>query len=869
MYYRISSIFLFFICCTSNSHLLAQEEVRVRMINDKEEVTHTGTFNFAVSPGEIVDHSGGLYTIDLTGRKTNRIISVYFTNLKWTKGHKKNSLVVKKSWVGDRTRIFKPLMPCVEIYPGASAPIEIDVLKNGSGTLEITYALKPQNENCSEIKPRTWNSNKLLIKFVVKGLPTPDIEKNSVDNNTNKIAKETKPLSEEEEFWINCKEVEFDKRIPCLNEYLKKYKKGIHLKEAKGTLDYAATEYHKSIEALIANNESEDQIISACQQFLALFPAGTKLYENVLGIQDQAQEVKRIKKSKAVTNVNSDLPPDKEDASKPDNPPTKTKVKPPTPEEIAWKNEDLAWEKAKAENKINCKFYTDYLNNDKNSRYRKEAKRGKATLCEIQTQRHQRADDEYKREFTITNVFDLKVDSIIPSIDSTLIKLEKIKKEYTYNLVVDFPDDQNYVIYVSDPGHPKASRTKSIDIGKLLDAHVREEKDSIFFTFKKGEPPFKIYFAKEEGGVAYEFETEERIVVVEKSYLRDKENFSGTYFIKVSDQILNTPDDPKGKNRLVIEPKIWDWSYAIPVGILLLLLTFYVQKNQRVKKSENKMAEIRAEREAAKEARKQSLNEISKKKIDAEAWEKQSKAERNLVLENTTVISEPSQMTKASGFKIKGLRKSSKKVKHYSEEKELFSLFNDEVFAFELRRHWNDSAIECIYFTYKSISALDQFLVNQNLKPVYEKDGTVPEIGGILMGRPNFCDLDGKYRIIVDEFVPINPESNSVFQLKFSTQSLVKDLGDIQDQFPDYTTVGWFHTHPGHGLFLSKPDLIIQEQYFGELYQFAMEIDSLTEKLDTAFFTFSSDGKINNVKEKIENTNWFSWKEDVESLNIS
>ena len=46
-----------------------------------------------------------------------------------------------------------------------------------------------------------------------------------------------------------------------------------------------------------------------------------------------------------------------------------------------------------------------------------------------------------------------------------------------------------------------------------------------------------------------------------------------------------------------------------------------------------------------------------------------------------------------------------------------------------------------------------------------------------------------------------------VFKIEIGTQTLVQELGDAQDTHPDKDVIGWFHTHPGHGLFLSNSDL--------------------------------------------------------------
>ncbi|MCB0630861.1 MAG: hypothetical protein KDD15_14040, partial [Lewinella sp.] len=64
-----------------------------------------------------------------------------------------------------------------------------------------------------------------------------------------------------------------------------------------------------------------------------------------------------------------------------------------------------------------------------------------------------------------------------------------------------------------------------------------------------------------------------------------------------------------------------------------------------------------------------------------------------------------------------------------------------------------------------------------------------------------------------------------------------------------------------------KPDLRIHDSFFREHYQFAMEIDSLTNGLDTGFFTRMSDGKVNNRRNLIPGTPWYSWIDTGKEAN--
>ena len=189
-------------------------------------------------------------------------------------------------------------------------------------------------------------------------------------------------------------------------------------------------------------------------------------------------------------------------------------------------------------------------------------------------------------------------------------------------------------------------------------------------------------------------------------------------------------------------------------------------------------------------------------------------------------------------------------------------LENGRYFKANCRQFWEDTALTQIYLGMSAITELDRFLRTHNTHEIKEDDSMIPEIGGFLIGKIHVVSPETEYEVVVEEFIPIRPERSNTFQIEFSTESLVNDLGDIQDKYPQYALLGWFHTHPGHGLFLSAPDMRIHDGFFKEKHQFAMEIDSLSPDLDTAFFTRKTSGDTNNVQssEDVEYT-WLQWTE--------
>lgn len=183
---------------------------------------------------------------------------------------------------------------------------------------------------------------------------------------------------------------------------------------------------------------------------------------------------------------------------------------------------------------------------------------------------------------------------------------------------------------------------------------------------------------------------------------------------------------------------------------------------------------------------------------------------------------------------------------------------------FSMSELWQDSVLSDVYMNIECCKHLDEYLKKENLEQIQFESNMIPEIGGILLGRFNEVK-PSDFRITLEEFIAIESVNPNLYTLEFCTDSLVKELGDLADTYPALSVVGWFHTHPGHGLFLSIPDLTIQMGFFKESYQIAMEIDSLSKELDTGFFTQKTNGVMNNSIEKMPS--WYSWKSIINVIN--
>lgn len=93
------------------------------------------------------------------------------------------------------------------------------------------------------------------------------------------------------------------------------------------------------------------------------------------------------------------------------------------------------------------------------------------------------------------------------------------------------------------------------------------------------------------------------------------------------------------------------------------------------------------------------------------------------------------------------------------------------------------------------------------------------EVGGMLMGS-----VKGKTTHI-DGYIPALSASAEQVTLTFTHDVWEEILAKAAKEFPDKNIVGWYHTHPTFGIFLSDYDLFIQENFFANQGNVALVID--------------------------------------------
>jgi proteasome lid subunit RPN8/RPN11 len=101
------------------------------------------------------------------------------------------------------------------------------------------------------------------------------------------------------------------------------------------------------------------------------------------------------------------------------------------------------------------------------------------------------------------------------------------------------------------------------------------------------------------------------------------------------------------------------------------------------------------------------------------------------------------------------------------------------------------------------------------------------ETMGLLVGR--FCKSGGRPWVLVEGYVTAPNKASSV-SVRFSEAS----FGELSSKLftavsSHQVVVGWLHSHPGLGCFLSHTDVATQQRYFDHPQSIAAVVDPLSE----------------------------------------
>ena len=163
-----------------------------------------------------------------------------------------------------------------------------------------------------------------------------------------------------------------------------------------------------------------------------------------------------------------------------------------------------------------------------------------------------------------------------------------------------------------------------------------------------------------------------------------------------------------------------------------------------------------------------------------------------------------------------------------------------------------------IYIHQKVYAEIHKFAANK----------TENEHGGILVGR--ILNEMGKENTIIEGFIEAKYNAATPTTLTFTHETWDYFHSEMDRKYKDKKIVGWIHTHPNFGIFLSENDRFIQQNFFTDANQVAYVVDPIqndegfffwvNEKLERCpgFYLFDKNGV--KIKQK-------AWSIDSDELN--
>lgn len=97
------------------------------------------------------------------------------------------------------------------------------------------------------------------------------------------------------------------------------------------------------------------------------------------------------------------------------------------------------------------------------------------------------------------------------------------------------------------------------------------------------------------------------------------------------------------------------------------------------------------------------------------------------------------------------------------------------------------------------------------------------EVGGLLLGKTR--ELSGSVLLLVEGHIEAKYTESRQGSVTFTHRAWEYMHAEKDRLFPELKIVGWFHTHPGFGIFLSSQDLFIHRFFFNSPQYLAYVVD--------------------------------------------
>jgi len=118
------------------------------------------------------------------------------------------------------------------------------------------------------------------------------------------------------------------------------------------------------------------------------------------------------------------------------------------------------------------------------------------------------------------------------------------------------------------------------------------------------------------------------------------------------------------------------------------------------------------------------------------------------------------------------------------------------------------------------------------------------EVGGWLVGKWRADEESGQEFLIVHSVLPALYTRHGSAYLTFTQDSQVAMHAMMEERYPESELVGWYHTHPRMGVFLSSYDTWLHGNFFPHPWQVALVIEPVSAT--AGFFIPDQEGVLDN-----------------------
>jgi proteasome lid subunit RPN8/RPN11 len=147
----------------------------------------------------------------------------------------------------------------------------------------------------------------------------------------------------------------------------------------------------------------------------------------------------------------------------------------------------------------------------------------------------------------------------------------------------------------------------------------------------------------------------------------------------------------------------------------------------------------------------------------------------------------------------------------------------------KLRRPDRDRRFACLAYEVPGPEDLPIFLDYATADAIerHALRDTSVELGGILLGKECVDDQNGAPFVLVTRSLEARHYENTQASFTYTHDAWEEISRERDKKYPDLDIVGWYHTHPDFGIFLSSHDLFIQRHFFGQPLQVAYVVDPI------------------------------------------